>query len=152
MISHSSNSPPSIRNADSFNTYLSLSTSSRTPLITLWTASWCSTCRVVTPLMRSLIESGVGESHGGVSFATVEFDAPEIMSGGSPNLAMDFMITSIPTLLSFDGGEAQTTTKVTDARKMSDRQFLIDWINNEASRHGGRGGGGVMFGGLFGKR
>ena len=74
------------------------------------------------------------------------------MSGGAPNLAMDFMITSIPTLLSFDGGEAQTSTKITDARKLSDRQFLIDWINNEASRHGGRGGGGAAFGGLFGKR
>ena len=104
-------------------------------------------------MIRSLVESGVGESHGGVAFATVEFDSPDIMSG-SPNLALDYMITSIPTLLSFDGGEAQTSTKVADARKLADRQFLIDLINTEASRHGGRGGGGgggSVFGGLFGK-
>lgn len=144
----------SIRNNDSFQTYLSLSTSSRTPLLTLWTTSWCSTCKVVSPLITSLVESGVGEEEGGVSLATVEFDSPDIMSG-TPNLAMTYMITSIPTLLSFDGGEAQTMTKLADARKLSDKEFLKEWIRNEARRHGGRGGGGggisAAFGGLFGK-
>ncbi|KAH6888091.1 hypothetical protein B0T10DRAFT_67663 [Thelonectria olida] len=143
-----------IRNPNSFTTYLSLSSSSRTPLITLWTASWCSTCRVVSPLLRSLVESGVGEDEGGVSLATVEFDSPDMMSG-SPNLALDYMITSIPTLLSFDAGEAQTATKIADARKLADREFLIEWIRTEARRNGGRGGGGggasSAFGGLFGK-
>ncbi|KAI5464148.1 hypothetical protein BGZ63DRAFT_377059 [Mariannaea sp. PMI_226] len=143
-----------IRNPNSFTTYLSLSSSSRAPLLTLWTASWCSTCRVVSPLIRSLIESGVGEDEGGVSFATVEFDSPDIMSG-SPNMALEYMITSIPTMLSFDAGEAQTATKIADARRLADREFLIEWIRNEARRHGGRGGGGggssSAFGGLFGK-
>ncbi|KAI8722209.1 Thioredoxin domain-containing protein [Fusarium sp. LHS14.1] len=143
-----------IRNNDSFSTYLSLSTSSRTPLLTLWTASWCSTCKVVSPLIRELVESGVGEDEGGVSLATVEFDSPDIMSG-SPNLAMTYMITSIPTLLSFDGGEAQTATKLSDARKLSDKEFLKEWIRTEARRQGGRGGGGggasSAFGGLFGR-
>ncbi|KAH7176521.1 hypothetical protein EDB81DRAFT_41241 [Dactylonectria macrodidyma] len=142
-----------IRNPNSFTTYLSLSSSARTPLLTLWTASWCSTCRVVSPLLHSLVESGVGEDEGGVAFATVEFDSPDIMSG-SPNLALDYMITSIPTLLSFDAGEAQSATRIADARKMANREFLIEWIRNEARRHGGRGGGGgasSAFGGLFGK-
>ncbi|KAF4448198.1 hypothetical protein F53441_8359 [Fusarium austroafricanum] len=142
-----------IRNNDSFSTYLSLSTSSRTPLLTLWTASWCSTCKAVTPLIQDLVESGVGEEEGGVSLATVEFDSQDIMSG-SPNLAMTYMITSIPTLLSFDAGEAQTTTKLSDARKLADRGFLKEWVRTEARRHGGRGGGGggggsSVFGGLF---
>ncbi|KAF4968946.1 hypothetical protein FSARC_3710 [Fusarium sarcochroum] len=106
------------------------------------------------PLIRELVESGVGEDEGGVSLVTVEFDSPDIMSG-NPNLAMTYMITSIPTLLSFDGGEAQTTTKLADARKLADREFLKEWIQNEARRHGGRGGGGggggsSVFGGLFG--
>ncbi|KAJ4018255.1 hypothetical protein NW752_002161 [Fusarium irregulare] len=142
-----------IRNNDSFSTYLSLSTSSRTPLLTFWSASWCSTCKAVNPLLRDLVESGVGEEEGGVSLATVEFDSPDIMSG-NPNLAMTYMITSIPTLLSFDGGEAQTVTKLSDARKLADREFLKEWIRTEARRHGGRGGGGggsSLFGGLFGK-
>ncbi|EKJ68094.1 hypothetical protein NXS19_005431 [Fusarium pseudograminearum] len=142
-----------IRNNDSFSTYLSLSTSSRTPLLTFWSASWCSTCKAVSPLLHDLVESGVGEEEGGVSLATVEFDSPDIMSG-DPNLAMTYMITSIPTLLSFDGGEAQTATKLSDARKLADREFLKEWIRTEARRHGGRGGGGggsSLFGGLFSK-
>ncbi|OAA42726.1 Thioredoxin [Metarhizium rileyi] len=150
-----------IRSPDSLNTYLSLSSSSRTPLLTLWTASWCPTCRTVLPLIRSLVESGAGQSEGGVAFAPVEFDSPDIMSSSSysENLAMTYMITSIPTLLSFDAGEAQTATKVTDARKLADRQFLMEWIQNEATRHGRRGGGGgdggpgsSVFGGLFGRK
>lgn len=77
---------------------------------------------------------------------------------GGQQLAMAYMITSVPTLLSFDAGEAQTATKLTDARKMADRQFLVEWICREARRQGGRGGGGggggggALFGGLFGGR
>ncbi|KAJ6788436.1 hypothetical protein PWT90_08051 [Aphanocladium album] len=143
-----------VRNNDTFQTYLAVSSSSRIPLLTLWTASWCPTCRTVEPLIRSLVESGVGEEHGGVALALVEFDSPDIMSAGADGLAMTYMITAIPTLLSFDAGEAQTTTKVTDGRQLADREFLTQWIQNEARRHGGRGGGGssgLSFGGLFGR-
>ncbi|GAO14565.1 hypothetical protein UVI_02032750 [Ustilaginoidea virens] len=58
------------------------------------------------------------------------------------SLAMTYMITSVPTLLSFDAGEAQTTTRVADGRRLADRQFLTAWIQGEARRRGGRGGGG----------
>lgn len=132
-----------------------MSSSSRTPLLTLWTASWCPTCRTVGPLLRSLVESGVGEAEGGVGLAEVEFDAPDLMtaSAGADNIALTYMITSVPTLLSFDAGEAQTATKVTDGRQLANRQFLEEWIRTEARRHGGRGGGGggggSIFGGLF---
>ncbi|KAF3061726.1 hypothetical protein GL218_02779 [Daldinia childiae] len=138
----------SVRQPDNFHTYQLLSSSSRTPLITLWTTSWCSTCHVVAPLIKSVIESGVGEAEGGVGYCEVEYDAPDIMSS---SLGMDFMITSIPTLLSFDAGEAQINTKITDGRRLADRSFLEEWIRNEARRHGGRGGGdsGIL-GGLFG--
>lgn len=152
----------SIRNRDSFFTHLSLCSSSRTPLLTFWTAGWCPTCRTVEPLLRDLVASGVGEAEGGVAFAEVEFDAPDLMvaaaEAGGQQLAMAYMITSVPTLLSFDAGEAQTATKLTDARKMADRQFLVEWICREARRQGGRGGGGggggggALFGGLFGGR
>lgn len=139
----------SVRQPDNFHTYQLLSSSSRTPLITLWTTSWCSTCHVVAPLIKSVIESGVGEAEGGVGYCEVEYDAPDVMSS---SLGMDFMITSIPTLLSFDAGEAQISTKITDGRKLADRSFLEEWIRNEARRHGGRGGGGGgpgILGGLF---
>lgn len=95
-----------------------------------------------------MVESGVGEAEGGVGYCQVEFDAPDIMSD---SLSTQYMITSIPTLLSFDAGEAQVQTKVADGRKMADRAFLEEWIRNEARRHGSRGGGGPgIFGGLFG--
>ncbi|KAK5654454.1 hypothetical protein OQA88_7365 [Cercophora sp. LCS_1] len=144
-----------VRNLDQFHTYQLLSSSSRTPLITLWTTNWCSTCRVVTPLLVELIQSGVGEAEGGVGFCTVEYDAPDVMTAG---LGLTYMINSIPTLLSFDAQEAQVETKVADGKKLSDRRFLEEWIRNEARRHGDRGGGGgpggnplKVFGALFGK-
>ena len=68
--------PHSVRSHDEFNNLLLLSASSRTPLLTFWTASWCPSCRVVMPIVREAIESGVGEQQGGVGFAEVEFDAP----------------------------------------------------------------------------
>ncbi|KAK9777312.1 putative Major facilitator superfamily (MFS) profile domain-containing protein [Seiridium cardinale] len=139
----------SVRRPDDLHTNILLSSSARKPLITLWTTNWCATCKVVSPLLTELVESGVGEAEGGVHYCTVEYDCPDIMSDG---LGMRYMITSIPTLLSIDAGEAQVETKTMDARKLADRQWLEEWIRNEARRHGGRGGGGSgsIFGGLFG--
>ncbi|KAI0399252.1 hypothetical protein F4802DRAFT_611019 [Xylaria palmicola] len=144
----------SVRRPDDFHTYQLLSSSARTPLLTLWTASWCGACRSAAPLLRSLVESGVGEAEGGVTLCAVELDAPDVAAAG---LGTTYMITSIPTLLSFDAGEAMTATKVVDPRRLGDRAFLEEWIRNEARRHGGRGGGGGgggggtgVLGGLFG--
>lgn len=102
--------------------------------------------------MRRLIEAdGVGEAEGGVAYAEIEYDAPDVMAAG---LGQTYMITKVPTLLSFDAGEAQVETKVVDGRLLADRAFLEEWIRAEARRHGGRGGGGggggSLFGGLFG--
>ncbi|KAK4247838.1 hypothetical protein C7999DRAFT_40950 [Corynascus novoguineensis] len=143
----------SVRNSDQFHTYQLLSSSSRTPLLTLWTTSWCSTCRVVAPLIQELVESGVGEAEGGVGYCTVEYDAPDVMTAG---LGLTYMINSVPTLLSFDAGEAQVQTKITDGRKLADRRFLEEWIRTEAGRHGNRGGGGPsggsnLLGSIFGR-
>lgn len=95
----------------------------------------------------------MGEAEGGVGYCEVEYDAPDVMTAG---LGMTYMINSVPTLLSFDAGEAQVETKVADGHKLRDRHFLEEWIRTEARRHGGRGGGGggggagSLFGGLFG--
>jgi hypothetical protein len=49
------------------------------PLVTLWSASWCRSCAVVKPLVRSLIEEeGIGEEEGGVGYAEVELDSAQI--------------------------------------------------------------------------
>ena len=59
----------------------------------------------------------------------------------SSDLAMTYMITSMPTLLAFDRGEAMTETKVTDPRFLKDEEWLKEWIRNEARRKGSGGGG-----------
>ncbi|RAL60254.1 hypothetical protein DID88_000034 [Monilinia fructigena] len=41
-------------------TYISTSTSTSKPLLTLWTTSYCSSCKTISPLMRKIIEEGVG--------------------------------------------------------------------------------------------
>lgn len=138
-----------VRRPDDFQSYLLLSTSSRTPLLTFWTASYCQTCRTVSPILEEIITSGVGEEEGGVSFCEVEYDSQDIMDSG---MGIDYMITSLPTLLSFDRGEAQILTKATDLRMLKDREWLKEWIRTEARRRGEGGGGqsGALFGGLFG--
>ncbi|KAI9837129.1 MAG: hypothetical protein M1837_003125 [Sclerophora amabilis] len=157
-----------IRNPSDLSTLLLLSSSSGIPLITLWTASWCPSCRVVSPLLRQLVDapgaggedrldgSGGGDVDGGgaresglpVSYVEVELDAPEI-----GDLGMRYMITSIPTLLAFSRGEAQMETRVTAVTDLKDRGFIQRWIDREAKRKGmggAGGGGGGLFGGLFG--
>lgn len=84
-----------------------------------------------------------------MSFCEVEYDSQDIMDSG---MGIDYMITSLPTLLSFDRGEAQILTKATDLRMLKDREWLKEWIRTEARRRGEGGGGqsGALFGGLFG--
>ena len=74
--------PASVRSHDEFNSLLLLSASSRTPLLTFWTASWCPSCRVVKPIVREAVEGGTGEGQGGVGFAEIEFDAPGMSDFG----------------------------------------------------------------------
>lgn len=66
----------SVRDPAEFSNLLLLSASERRPLLTLWTASYCGSCRAVLPIIRDVIEKeGAGETDGGVSFAEVEVDA-----------------------------------------------------------------------------
>ncbi|GME57280.1 Thioredoxin [Neofusicoccum parvum] len=141
----------SVRTPDELSNLLLISASTRRPLITLWTASWCPSCRAVSPLIHSLVESGAGEKAGGVGYAEVEVDAATI-----GELPLTYRITSMPTLLAFDRGEAQFETRVTDVAAMKDEQNIREWVEREASRRGegGAGGGTGVFGGgrsLLGK-
>ncbi|KAK4999873.1 hypothetical protein LTR66_001184 [Elasticomyces elasticus] len=139
-----------IRTENELNTLLLLSASSRIPLLTLWTANWCPSCKVISPVIRELIEDGVGEEEGSVGFAEVEIDAPTVGS-----LGITYMITSIPTLLAFDRQEPQLETKIARTEDLKNRRFLTEWIKTEARRHGEGGAGGRgPFGfltGLFGR-
>ncbi|KAI1160198.1 hypothetical protein F5B18DRAFT_534502 [Nemania serpens] len=143
----------SVRRPEDLHTYVLLSSSARTPLITLWTTS-----ALAAPAVRSLVESGVGEVEGGVAFCEVEYDAPDVAAAG---LGATYMINSVPTLLGFDdAGLPVAESRVEDLALMADGAFLEEWIRNEARRgrgggHGGGNGGGGRGGflglwGLFG--
>lgn len=65
-----------VRTPNDLHTLTLLSAASNRPLITLWSASWCTTCQTVKPLVKSLIEDDrVGEEEGGLGFAEVELDS-----------------------------------------------------------------------------
>lgn len=75
------------------------------------------------------------------------------------DFGMQYMITSMPTLLTFDRGEVMEQSRTMEVSKMKDKEWLKAWIEREARRRGegtgGGGGGGIgsgLFGGLFGDR
>ncbi|KAI4223487.1 MAG: hypothetical protein L6R36_005395 [Xanthoria steineri] len=142
-----------VRSESELTTLLQLSTTNKTPLVTFWTASWCPSCRTIRPFLADLIErDALGEAHGGVAYAEIEMDSPDIgaLAGNK------YFITSIPTLLAFRLGEAALDTKITSVDEMKDREFMRLWIEDEARRGGERsGGGGVttgFLGALFGMK
>jgi thiol-disulfide isomerase/thioredoxin len=162
-----------VRSASDLETLLQASVSSRTTLVTFWSASWCPTCRAVLPVVEESVEeydpsgSGSGgssssssdsrlsfsetysgtERKGRVAFVEIEYDAP-----GNEELGQRYMITSLPTTMAFnERGEARRETRLTDAREMRDRGFMRAWIEGEVKAGGGLGGGGGGFlGGMFG--
>lgn len=141
--------PNRIRREDELQTLTLMSASSRVPLITMWMATWCQTCKTVSPLLQELIEKEkVGEAQGGISFVEVEMDSPDL--GGLAGIGMRYGINSIPTLLAFDRQEPQLETKVSRLDDLKNRDFLRRWIEKEASRRG-EGGAGGKFLGLFGR-
>lgn len=142
--------PAPVRSEDELQTLLLMSASTRTPLLTLWKTNWCSSCKIVAPLIRELVEKdGIGEEEGGVSFVEVEMDSPDL--GGVGGIPLRYMINSIPTLLAFDRQEPQQETKVSRLDDLKNRAFLKKWIETEAARQGKGGAGGSLFGGFFGR-
>ena len=141
--------PARIRRDEELQTLTLMSASNRVPLITLWTTTWCQSCKIVSPLVQELVEQdGVGEKQGGVSFVEVEMDSTDL--GGLAGIGMRYGINSIPTLLAFDRQEPQLETKVSRLDDLKSKDFLVKWIETEASRHGQGGAGGRFFG-LFGR-
>lgn len=84
-------------------------------------------------------------------YVEVEYDSPDMMSS---DLGMRYMISALPTLMTFDRGEVISESRVMDGNKLKNEAFLREWIIKEARRRGegnsGGGGGGGYFGGLFG--
>lgn len=68
----------------------------------------------------------------------------------SSGLAGEYFITSIPTLLAFRKGLAQSKNKLVENTELGNRAFLESWVREEAARGGERSGGGGLFEGIFG--
>lgn len=65
-----------IRTPSDLHSLTLLNAADNRALITLWSARWCQTCQVVSPLVRSLVEEEkVGEDEGGLGFVEVEMDS-----------------------------------------------------------------------------
>ncbi|KAF7914066.1 uncharacterized protein EAF01_000472 [Botrytis porri] len=143
-----------IRYPPDLSTYISLSTSTSKPLLTLWTTSYCSTCKTLSPLLHQILESGVGEKEGGVLFAEVEYDAPDIMNEG---LGMRYLVRSVPSLVGFWRGEVMGEGEGgrLGSREIAElgREGLEEWIRGAARRgrewREGHPGGEGLFGGLW---
>lgn len=70
--------------------------SSETPTIIDFFATWCGPCRMVTPILEDL-KSDLGEN---VRVYKIDVDQ-------NPNLAAQFKVMSVPTLMIFKDGKLQ---------------------------------------------
>ncbi|KAF2129670.1 hypothetical protein P153DRAFT_396924 [Dothidotthia symphoricarpi CBS 119687] len=136
--SHKNRLFDSVRQPTDLHTLTLLNAADNRALITLWSASWCTSCQAVKPLLRSLIEDErVGEREGGLGFVEVEIDSSLI-----GDLPIIYRINSMPTLLAFSRQEAQEDTKLTRVEDMTNKDTLRNWLLDEARRGGRQGGGG----------
>lgn len=69
------------------------------PVVIDFWATWCGPCRMLAPTIAELAE----ELNGKVKVGKVDVDE-------QPGLAAKFGVSSIPTLIVFDGGKAKSTT------------------------------------------
>ncbi len=84
-----------------------------TPVLVDFYADWCGPCKTMAPILSQLAE----EYDGKVKFAKVDIDVD-----GNKDLAVEYGVLSVPTLILFGGGKVkETMVGVTSKSKLKQK-------------------------------
>ena len=144
----------SIRIPPVFHDYLRTCSASNTLLLALFTTSACAPCRTITPILTSLVRdrlSSPADKFSSIAFTEAELDSSDDSNGRMTDLAVEYAITSMPTLVGFGGRRAERITeRIVDTRMLADRERMQQWLD-EVMQKGDLSGTGTNGGGLFGR-
>ena len=76
-------------------------------------ATWCAPCRMLSPILEEV----AGDYEGKLNFYKLDVDS-------APDIAAEYGVMSIPTLIIFEGGKVQAKTV-----GALDAEELADWID-----------------------